>query len=256
MRNLVIAFSLLSCSLIGLTFFVGVTRTNPKPKLTVLRPHLYESEKTSIEKIKITVFYFIPKDATSTERSDWKEVTEKHLKRLIDFHALTFKNTSKISYEFFPERIIGEKVTNEYESLFENEDNDALIPVKEEILARVFEPQGAFYKAEEASKKIGIRNVYLVIFEGKGAAGNGDFALISRSYLTDKAYEENGTTFLAHEFYHTLLLPDNYKILPRVYSDNQQIKISYPTHRDIMGQVTTPLPYTYIDTETLKKMGM
>lgn len=256
MRNLVILFSFLVLALISLTLFVGVTKINPKQILNVIHPHFYNNDQVSIEKIKITVFYFIPKDALTKKQDNWKEITEKHLRNLIDFHTVIFENTSKITYEFFPEIITGEKTTKEYESLFENNENDALIPVQEEITKRVLTPDGNLYNLKDKPKGNTTRNVYLVIFEGNGAAGNGNFALVSRAYLTDKAYEEIGSTFLAHEFYHTLGLPDNYIILPRVYSDTEQTKVSYPTYKDIMGIVTIPLPYTYIDEDSLKKMGL
>lgn len=256
MRNLVILFSFLACALIGLTLFVGVTKVNPKPLLQATQPHLYGNKNISIEKINITVFYFVPKDATTTERSDWKEVTEQHLKRLIAFHTLMFENTSKINYTFFPEIIIGNKATKEYETVFKTEDNDALIPVKEEITQKVLSPGGNLYASLAKTKDTTSRNVYLVVFEGKGAAGNDTFALVSRSYLTDKAYEETSSTFLAHEFYHTLGLLDNYKTSRIIYKENQETTISLLNKKDIMGQVNIALPYTYIDTETLKSMGL
>jgi hypothetical protein len=255
MRNLIILFSFLVVSLTGLTLFVGVIKTQPKAQLSVVHPHLY-GNKESIEKIKITIFYFVPKDAINSENTDWKNITDTHIQELINFHTITFGNTSKISYEFFPDIIVGEKTTKEYESLFAEEDNDALIPVQEEITKRIFTPGESFYKKEELSKKNGVRNVYLVVFEGKGAAGNGDFALVSRSYLTDKGYKDTGSTFLAHEFYHTLGLPDNYQTSQIVYKNGQSIPVSLVTKKDIMGQVTIPLSYSYIDIESLKKMGL
>lgn len=256
MRNLIILFSFLSFSLIALTLYVGVPNVKPKPVLILAHPHMYGNENISIKKINITVFYFIPKDALAKKQDTWKEITEQHLKNLSAFHALSFNNTSKISYQFFPEPIIGEKTSADYESLFEHGDHDALMPVKDEITKRVFAPKGDLHTVLPENKESDERKVYLIVFEGNGAAGNDDFCLISRSYLTDPLYIDDGSTFLAHEFYHTLGLPDNYETSMYVYKDNAQIPISLLTKKDIMGQVNIPLPYTYIDTATLKKMGL
>lgn len=253
MRNLIITFVLLGSSLVILTLFVGVTKIQTVPSFSPVYPHLYDATSTSIGKIKLTVFYFIPKDTLSKKQDSWKEITEPHLKKLIEFHNLQLRGRSEITYEFSPTVIIGNKNSKEYESLFEHDDHQSLVPVEEEIRSRVFEPTGDLYivKTEDAS----VYQVYLVIFEGNGAAGNDRFSLISRSYLTDPMYKEDSSTFLAHEFYHTLGLPDNYKTAAYVYKDNQQTNVSILTKKDIMGQVNIPLQYSYIDGETLKHLG-
>ncbi len=257
MRNLIITFLLLTASLIILTIFVGVSKTRDLPNLTIKKPHLYENEEISIEKISLTVFYFVPKDSLTKKRDDWKEITEPHLKNLLNFHSSQFENTSTIHYQFFPQVITGEKTAEQYESFFEHEDHDSIVPIRDEIRRRVLDKQGDLYSLLQ--NNVGnsdSREVFLVVFEGAGAAGNNDFALISRAYLTDSKYQTNGSTFLAHEFYHTLGIPDFYKKSSRVYENNEQVSISLITKKDIMGQVITPLSNTYIDTATLKKMGL
>lgn len=256
MRNIIFVSLFLISSLIILWFFVGVSSVNPKPLFTQQPPHLYGDEKKSLEKIHITIFYFIPKDIATKKYDTWKEVTEENIKKVIEFHNLQFNNLSKIDYEFFSSPIIGEKTVKEYEQLFTYDDHDALVPVKEEIERRALVSTGDLYVQQEIKSDTTVRNVYLVIFEGKGAAGNDDFCLISRSYLTDPLYKENGATFLAHEFYHTLGLLDNYQTSNYVYKDTQQTTISILTQKDIMGQVNIPLSYTYINPDTLKKMGL
>jgi hypothetical protein len=257
MRNLIITFSFLTTCLVLLTLFVGVTKVQPSQAFPVLHPHVYDDTKKPIDTIALTVFYFIPKDALIKKQDNWKEITEKHLKELLHFHQVQFENTSKITYTFFPEIIIGEKTEKEYESLFAYDDHDSLIPVKKEIIDRVLTPTGNLYQQAYAPKQNSTTHqVYLVVFEGDGAAGNDDFSLISRSYLSDENYKEDGTTFLAHEFYHTLGMPDNYQTSAYVYKDMEQTMISLVSNKDIMGQVNISLPYTYIDAETLKRMGL
>lgn len=256
MRNLIILFCFLGASLVALTLFVGVSKVKPKPVLTTIRPHMYNNKDISLEKITLTVFYFVPKDAVTKKQDNWKETLSPHLKKLEDFHNLQFENTSKITQEFFPEIIIGEKTEAEYGNLFESGSSDELVPIREEITRRVISSDGDLHTYFKEKNIPSVRNVYLIVFEGKGAAGNDDFCLISRDYLSSVLYKEVGSTFLTHEFYHTLGLPDNYQTSSYVYKDNEQVPISLLIKKDIMGQVNIPLPYTYIDTTDLKKMGL
>lgn len=257
MKNLIGIFIFLCASLVVLSLFVGVSKTKPLPELTELSPYMYNNKNVSIKKIHITVFYFIPKDVKEYELSDWKEYAENHLKNLITFHTLQFQNTSEITYTFSPSYVIGEKDKVEYEGILGSyEDYDALIPIKEEITKRVLTKGGDLYIEKNNEKQKDIRNVFMVVFEGNGAAGNGDFALVSRKYLTDKEYVNTGSTFLAHEFYHTLGIPDNYQSSIIVHEDKSQSKTSLVTKKDIMGQVNIPLTSTYLDIDTLKNMGI
>jgi hypothetical protein len=257
MKKLGFTFLFLVTALSMLAVFVGVQDVEKKPLLGRSKPHVYEKKDSSIENIHITLMYFIPKDALNKKDTSWQAVTEKHIKSLINFHTVQFEGASKITYDFFPEIITGEKTTSEYESVLGYDDNDSLAPIKDEVSRRMFTVNGdlhSFHKPK--AKDVSRRDVYLLIFEGKGAAGNDDFALVSRAYLTDAMYKDFGSTFLAHEFYHTLGLPDNYQISTYVYKDNEQVSVSLLTKKDIMGQVNIPLPYTYIDVESLKKMGL
>lgn len=257
MRNLSLTFLFLVASLLFLALFVGVRKVEPRPVLREARPHLYNDESLSIEKIQITVFYFVPKDALSMKDNSWQKGTEEYLKKLQNFHLTQFENTSKISYTFFPEIIEGILTTREYEGLFDGKNNDALIPIKDEIISRVYNEKGElFYSTMQKGRDSKTRNSYMVIFEGKGAAGNDDFALVSRSYVTDDSYKEIGPTFFAHEFYHTLGLVDNYQTSMYAYKNGEQTTISLITSKDIMGQVNVPLTTTYIDSEALRKMGL
>ncbi|MCF7843684.1 hypothetical protein K9M47_02170 [Candidatus Gracilibacteria bacterium] len=256
MRNLSITFIFLLTSLISLTIFVGVSKVNDVPKLEIITPHMYDNEERSIETINLSIMYFVPKDRTDRIKDNWQEAAIYKLKELQDFHQTQFRGTSIIDYKLLNEIVIGEKNAKEYEDYFGYDDKDSLVPVKNEITKRILTLDGDLYNKSISEIKPGERKVYLVIFEGVGAAGNENFSLISRSYLTDSMHKDNGSTFLAHEFYHTLGLPDNYKTSMKVYEDNQQEKISIPTKLDIMGQVNIPIFDTYIDNEILNKMGL
>lgn len=260
MKKIFITFFFLAISLAGLTFFVGVLRVAPIAPLTPSKAHLYGNPDAPIENISLLVLYFVPKDRAERAINNWEEVIEPHLKELQEFHNLQLSGKSKISYEFYPEIIVGEKKGGEYEiKILNHSDPEAIIPVTEEISRRVLSSVGDLYLNnlnQEKDMSGGARQVYLVVFEGEGGAGNGDTSLISRAYLTDNGYKPFGTTFLAHEFYHTLGLPDNYQQSFYVYGDSQKIPISVLASEDIMGRVRIPIRNSYIDRETLKKMGI
>jgi hypothetical protein len=257
MKKIFITFFFLIVALAGLTFFVGVSRVEPITEMKQSRAHLYGKPDVSIENVSLLVLYFVPKDRTERAMIGWKEVIESHLKELQEFHNAQFSGKSKISYEFYPEIIIGENIGKEYEVNILNHSNpEAIIPVTEEVSRRVLSASGDLYLAKEKETAGGARQVYLAVFEGEGGAGNGNMSLISRAYLTENGYEPFGTTFLAHEFYHTLGLPDNYQQSFYVYGDSQKISISVLTAEDIMGRVRVPIKNSYIDREILKKMGI
>lgn len=256
MRNLVLTFIFLAVALTSLTLFVGVKKIEPKPEISLAKPHLYGNDSISLAKIHLTVLYVVPKDVVTKKDENWKELISKHLEDLTNFHTTQFENTSHVTYEYFPEIIIGEKTVTEYESLLGHSDHDALQPLQEELRRRVLDNKGDLHSLYTTKKGNDVRNVYLVLFEGQGAAGNDDFALISRSYLTNPLYQETASTFLVHEFYHTLGLLDNYQTAVYGFKDGQQVTMSIVTNRDIMGFVNIPLQHTYIDRSTLKQMGL
>ena len=262
MKNLIIVFLFLLSSLLLITFFVGVSEVNSKSIIVTRSPHVYNDSNSSIKNIHLTVFYFVPKDKSPISKDTWKEITDEHLKKLQNFHTVQFSGKSKITYTFCPVVLQGNKNTKDYELSSEDDDPDSLILIKKEIEERVFAKQGDLYlnymamKQSEPAFPLPVKETYLIVFEGSGGAGKDDFSIISRAYLSDKAYEKYSTTFLAHEFYHTLGIPDNYKKSTYVYNDGQQKTISLIVKKDIMGRVDTPITNTYIDRETLKKMGL
>lgn len=260
MKKIVTAYVFLCISLVLLGFFVGVEKVQEKPSLAIFSPHVYDDPKVSIKEIHITVFYFVPKDKVLLKQENWKVFTEEHIKKLQEFHDVQFLSSSKISYTFFPEIITGDQSSKYYEIPRDDESPDDLIPIKQEINNKVFAEDGVMHNVLNSLAEHGAspntKRVYLVVYEGEGGSANDDYALIGRTYLTDSIYKETGSTYLAHEFYHTLLLPDNYKKSAYVYDDGKDTTISLISNKDIMGRVDIPLTYTYIDNETLKKMGL
>ena len=86
----------------------------------------------------------------------------------------------------------------------------------------------------------------MVMYEGVGASGGGDIALVSRVFLSDPAYQTYGNTFWVHEFYHTLGLLDGY-----------DIETGISTTEDIMGLGRfQTLSHTYLSAASLAQLGL
>jgi M6 family metalloprotease-like protein len=70
--------------------------------------------------------------------------------------------------------------------------------------------------------------------------------LASNYYLTGESYQDYGKTIFAHEFGHTLGLPDSYDLVSNI-----------PSSDDIMGSGRyRPLSITYLSLEAKEKLGL
>ena len=228
-------------------FFVCVPKvyeTNPLPTST---PHLYGNVKQPIGKVDIVAFYFVPKDKTEFQIENWFEVIEKNLQKLQAFHQFQFLEKSKMEYQIYPEPIIGFRESLAYDAQNTEHGNpEALRRIAVELKDRAFiarVPEGAY-------------RVIVIIYEGVGDAGSENVALLARAFLTNEEYGPFAATFLAHEFYHTLGLPDRYSEQEKEFPDGQQTTIQILTSTDIMGRIRVPIEHTYLERETLKQLGV
>jgi len=104
--------------------------------------------------------------------------------------------------------------------------------------------EGDQYWAEFASEKHAYPVLY-ILYEGVGASGTDGVALLSRQFLSDPQYADQNNSFFAHEFYHTVGIPDAYGENSHAYSS------------DLMGLGRfLPLAHTYLDRATLKELGL
>lgn len=256
-KNIILILSL--AVVLVLLSFVGTAATVPGYKSSARTPHYYDKANIPIAHIEIVALYFVPKDRTGSAIADWKEALGAQLERLKAFHALQFRGTSSITYAFMPDAIIGQDTGSVYDAASSpgHTDPQSLAPITRELSARLFDPMGdlASYMKEHPVAP-GTRRVYLIVYEGDSAAGSGEVALVSRAFLTDKAYAPYTATFIAHEFYHTLGIPDHYQSSSYVFQDAQQTQVALLESGDIMGRVRVPLDYTYLDRETLHHMGL
>lgn len=269
---------LIAAALSWMIWGIGVPNiySEAYPQLTT--PHLFNTPDRSVENIHIFAVYFVPSDKTYRQVSDWRMLMESNLKQLSDFHKLQLQGHSQISYSIYPEIITGFSDALSYDTEVTQSGNPrALVSVSEEIEARVFNPGGDLFKDLFIQKDDDEHRILFIMYEGVGASGgiihqskletaeevtasldlpesiifvvdieNVDgFFLLNREFLSgvEGAY---GETLLAHEFYHTLGIPDFY-LAPK----------DVATSQDIMGEGRgRPLRQTYLERDILKQLGL
>ncbi|MDP3697518.1 MAG: hypothetical protein Q8R55_05900 [Candidatus Taylorbacteria bacterium] len=245
-KYLIIVFAVISGALIWINFGVGVQAVYkeeiPKPSA----PHIYNDPGQPIENIEILALYFVPKNKTHQQIENWKEILEENLKKLQEFHDLQFRGRSRISYKILDKLVTGTKINLEYDTNVTQHGNpEGLRRISNELLYRL-SSQGDLYQSGLINKDSSAYKVILILYEGVGASGSEDVALVSRTFFTDPQFSDIAATTLTHEFYHTLGLPDAYEIPSAV-----------PTSLDIMGLgLSRPLERNYIAREFLKGMGL
>lgn len=210
---------------------------------TATIPHAYEDPETTIQDIHITAYYFVAANkAMNAGDMSWKEPLTQALDSLVRFHELQFSNLSHITYSIHPTAIIG----REPNTFYDTDDTDhgnphALMAIADEIAQADIAPE----------TRPGSYPVIYIIYDGVGAAGmrvdQSHAALLNRRFLTDPAYEDIRETLVAHEFYHTIGIPDGYVLTTGT-----------STVPDLMGlgRTVRPLKYNYLDRDTLTHMGL
>lgn len=228
-------------------FVVGKPKVYQESFRLAPSPHFYGRPDISVSKIAIKAFYFIPKNRTTRTSGQWYEALDKSLRKLVNFNSLQLQGRSEVVYKIYPVPVVGEKEGIEYDTESTQYGNPkALIAVNEELKRRVLDPAGDLYDADFSETEEQYRRVSMILYEGVGASGTDDAALVSRIFLTNPEYASVGSTIFTHEFYHTLGLPDGY-IIPE----------AIPTTEDIMGLgKQRPVEKTYIQREFLRKLGI
>lgn len=248
MRTHVLAIiGFIGAALVFLIMFVGLTDVAPLAVTLPPRPHLYANWAESIADIQVTAVYFAPRDITPVLDGTWQDLLEQELSRLQEFHTVQFRGFSRITYAVHPSPIVGREAHAAYDiDILHHNDQQVLRPI-----------------AEEVSVLLGLElnvgppyNVLLVLYEGAGAGGSNHMSLISRNFFERPDTREVAGTFLAHEFYHALGVPDGYRIVPKVFPDGSEVDTELLQTWDIMGRVRIPLEETYLSPATLTAMGL
>ena len=233
-----------------LYFRVGVPDIYANQNSIKVSAHIYDKPDLSIKKINLIAVYFVPKDRQELQITDWQERLDNSLSRLTAFHRLETSGNSVINYVIYPQPMIGLELGQNYDTENTNYGNPhALIAVGRELEARLLSPDGDLWSPEIAAPvyKNSYRSV-IVLYEGTGASGavGEPMALLSRLYLTRPEYQTYGTTLLAHEFYHTLGLPEGY-----------EVPSEDPITSDIMGAGRLKsIERTYINADALDRLGL
>lgn len=210
-------------------------------------PHVYDNPSESISDIHITVVYFVPRDMIPASSEQWMIPIEKELVQLQKFHTSQFRGSSRITYVLHPTPIRGEKPRSAYDiDDLRHNDPEMLRPVLDEAMS------AAGYSLNAGPPY----HVLFVLYEGAGAGGATHVGLLSRSFFERADTRTAAGTFLAHEFYHTLGVPDAYQTVPKVFSDGTEFGVELLKSRDIMGRVRIPLEETYLDPVVLTAMGL
>ncbi|MBI2030619.1 hypothetical protein HYT05_03285 [Candidatus Kaiserbacteria bacterium] len=206
-------------------------------------PHAYDDPEVAIQDIHITAYYFVAANkAVNARDTSWKEPLTRALESLVLFHELQFAGSSHITYSIHPTAITGNQPNTFYDTDDTGQGNPhALIAIADEIAATGLAPE----------VPEGTYPVTYIIYDGVGASGmrvdRSHAALLNRRFLTDPAYTDIRETLVAHEFYHTIGIPDGYVL-----------STGTSTAPDLMGlgRSVRPLKYNYLDRESLRHMGL
>lgn len=237
----------IALALIFLIVFYGSTPVMPAPIFLPVQPHAFGSAAESIAEIQLTAAYFVPQDIPPVPTEQWHGLLERELIRLQQFHAVQFRERSTINYTIHPSVIRGALTHEAYDVDILQHDNPAVLhPI-----------------AGEAAQTLSLQlnggppyHVLLVLFEGRGAGGSKHLSLISRDFFERADTRAYVGTFLAHEFYHALGIPDAYTTVSKVYTEDVSVEVESIQSQDIMGRVRVPLEEMHIAPTTLTSMGL
>ena len=278
MLKILVALILIFGALVVIYLYLGVPSIYSEDYAELPIPHAFGDPDRPISEISIAAFYFVPQNKTNNIAQNWKEALEDSLEKLHEFHSIQFLGRSKISYDIYDAPVIGLLNSNAYDTDDTSGGNaQALKRASEEIDERVFDKNGDLYIPEFSASKKDAYPVFAIMYEGVGSTGGviyesefelaGDIAkalglpegsifiidveradgffLINRLCLTNPSQcESGGPTLLAHEFYHTIGIPDEYEG-------------KFQTSPDIMGAGRfKDIEETYLDKRKIEKLGL
>lgn len=213
--------------------------------------HFYKNPVQSIGKIRLKLFYVIPKNQSAEVFKNWRETIKAILDEAVKFHKFQFRGSSVLHYDIWPIPIILEKNNDFYDTESTNKGNpSALKTIFDEIKRRAFESGGDIFNNDFAVFGKEEYPAYGFIYEGKGASGlalekEGAF-ILARAFIAQKQYASFRSSLLYHELGHTFGLPDQYDV------ENNDV-----FSNDIMGAGRKkPIEVNYLDRQLLKGLGV
>jgi len=231
---------LILSSLTFIFFWVGVPTIHVETVEDNRQTQLYNDSDQSISRINITAFYFVARDRNNQFSLDWQAPIENSLKELQLFHHQQTQGLSQLTYTIYPVPIIGDKNRIEYDTIDTNRGNpQGLRQVAQELIDKNLLP--------ENNDTNNVFQSVLIVYEGVGASASEHVAFLNNVYLSQDQYINSyGSSFLAHEFYHTIGVPDTY-----ISEDD------VPLSHDLMGMGRyRPLSLTYLSQEVMDSLGL
>lgn len=247
LKYFIILFVIILGALAWMYYLGSINNVYRQDAMPIFSAHRFNDPSHSIEHIEIKALYVVPKDHQDKIISDWQPVIRKHLQELGAFHELQLRGRSSMTFDIYPEIVIARQDHRVYEADMGFYSNPVtLSTITREIEKRVLSSAGDLYQADFALSATGSYRSLYIIYEGAGASANDHVALLSRSFLTDSNYMHKSQTYFAHEFYHTLGLPDAHDLASSLLLTD-----------DIMGfGRERPLDQAYIAHESIKGFGL
>lgn len=236
----------------------------------LLRIHYADNPSIPLSSVSIRAFYFVPQDQKGSLDPSWKELLSQALAELKEFYQFQLRETLTINYDIYPEPVIGLSDHRIYDGDNTSRGNpNALTAIHKELYTRAFTNGGDLFGNLPSPQEKNTHEVIAILYEGVGSSAmltveptennilpaddvvvlkndERPAFLVSRSFLAYASYAEFGKSIFAHEFGHTLGLPDGY-----------DPTTSQPTTDDLMGAGRfRPLTATYLSQETKKKLGL
>src|SRR3989338_1971870 len=184
----------------------------PKADLEFQLPklHYYDNPNVSLERVHIQAFYLVPRKSLNGYTLSWKEDFTGALEELKKFYESQFGNSSELTFSLLDIPVVA---PNEFvDSLPTGLRRATLVdlePIDKFIADNITKSSAPFYRKAFVDIPNNAYAVKVIFVEGVSAVGSEGMLLLSRNYITDPAIGY-GTSVLAHEFGHTLGMPDLY----------------------------------------------
>lgn len=259
-------------------FWVGVPSVVPNDMPEPPALHFYGDTGRPLGEIMVYAVYFVPENKKALIAENWRGLLETNLAKLRAFHSVQFGGRSQTQYRIYPDPVVGMSESTAYDTDDTANGNPrALITIAQELEKRVFNSSGDRFRSDFAGRPIDAYPVMMVLYEGVGASGGmifesesesageianklglsesvvfpidikavDGFFLMNREFLTG-SYGPFGASLLAHEFYHTIGLPDQY-----------DIPGGTPLSPDLMGSGRfLPIEKTHLGRDLLRQLGL